>query len=61
MKYTERYYQDLDSAWQSIPDCEALSGKTVASKVLVFPFSLNIIQVFHAFDFCLVWFFVFMD
>ncbi len=28
MKYTERYYQDLDTVWQSIPDREALSGKT---------------------------------
>jgi nucleoside-diphosphate-sugar epimerase len=30
MKYTEHYFQDLDTAWQSIPDRETLSGKTVA-------------------------------
>ena len=28
MNYTERYYQDLDAVWQSIPDRERLSGKT---------------------------------
>ena len=30
MKYTERYFQDLDAVWQSIPDREKLFGKTLA-------------------------------